>query len=1015
LPIQLVTLDELRCSHNGADTDLPRQKRRFALLVYLAMERSAPREKVTALFYPEVDEERARNRLKQSIFALRQEFPGCIETRGDELHAHPDLVLDARDFGSLAEVGEFERALALYQRPFLDGFYLSEAGDWERWVERKRAVLAGIHTRVARAWVGKLIERQEYEAAISHTTRWLELDEHNEDVDSLHMTALAGAGRREEALRHFEALERRLREEDTRKPSLAVLQVADSIRRNMSTVVPVVPDVEPRPVDPDPVPPRTLLRYALVALAIVSLIGTLVWGFRSTDSPLREFFYSDQNVDTTRYAIFPLSHAAGATADLNEATLMYEALAYWRGIGIADQLQVGEALSRRGNRPLRWREARAIARELGAGRFFLVRVSGVGADTRVHVGLYSAARYGSEIRSTSRRLRTPADVDTAYTSIVDDLLFGRETVFAREPGRGTRSVPAQRAFSRGLAAVQNWNLSAADTAFLQAFEHDGDFARAALWLALVRSWITKDASQWAFAADRAAVNLTQLLTRDRMLVEALRATSRGNIDIACGLYRRLTELEDGFVPWYSLANCLANDDLVVRSTQSPSGFLFRSSSHSSTGAFIRAFRHLPSAHRGLSNDLFIRLRRLLFTSDYYFRSGQDARGALYAALPGWSEAGDTLVLIPHPYDNVIRAEPHTLPPNTQLALFRQRQTFLHIARGWVARYPESSQAQLALAFGLDLTGDAAAVSTMESALLAAAGTDDIELLRAVAVGMGFKHGLPADLPMLRRAVLRADSLLQSTSPGRAQHPRVLAAVAALRGQVHLAAEYHQQDLAQSSVIPTQIQRTGQRLVLYSAFGTDEDSVRLLTNLLLGQSESLLSAPARVEARENWLVRSAILSFDRLPGVPPPHEIESAYYLRNAQLLFARGDTAGAIAKLDSVSMDRRGSGPVSMDALLPEAVLRQAAGDTAGAIALLDEGLLGLRQAALEDLQDPVIAAAIGAAIKLRLDLAIRRADLETAHRWSEALLTIWSNGTALSGEERRILRRLQRGSSTRR
>src|SRR5262245_53225682 len=36
---QLVTLDELRCTHGGVDTDLPAQRRRFALLVYLGMER----------------------------------------------------------------------------------------------------------------------------------------------------------------------------------------------------------------------------------------------------------------------------------------------------------------------------------------------------------------------------------------------------------------------------------------------------------------------------------------------------------------------------------------------------------------------------------------------------------------------------------------------------------------------------------------------------------------------------------------------------------------------------------------------------------------------------------------------------------------------------------------------------------------------------------------------------------------------------------------------------------------
>src|SRR5262245_17539109 len=101
LSVHLITLGELRCVYNGADTDLPKQKLRFALLVYLAMERSAPREKVLALLWPEVDEDRARARLKQTIFELRQAFgTSCIESKGSELRVADDVTLDARDFGT---------------------------------------------------------------------------------------------------------------------------------------------------------------------------------------------------------------------------------------------------------------------------------------------------------------------------------------------------------------------------------------------------------------------------------------------------------------------------------------------------------------------------------------------------------------------------------------------------------------------------------------------------------------------------------------------------------------------------------------------------------------------------------------------------------------------------------------------------------------------------------------------------------------------------------------------------
>src|SRR5687767_13581823 len=63
LMTRLITLSELRCFHGDVETDLPKQKLRFALLVYLAMERNATRDKVMALLWPEVDQERARGRL----------------------------------------------------------------------------------------------------------------------------------------------------------------------------------------------------------------------------------------------------------------------------------------------------------------------------------------------------------------------------------------------------------------------------------------------------------------------------------------------------------------------------------------------------------------------------------------------------------------------------------------------------------------------------------------------------------------------------------------------------------------------------------------------------------------------------------------------------------------------------------------------------------------------------------------------------------------------------------------
>jgi serine/threonine-protein kinase len=222
--------------YEGAETALPVQKRRFALLAYLAMERSAPRARIVALFYPEIDEARAGRRLTQSIYSIREVFgKDCIITRGGELRACESLVCDANDFGTLADRAEYELALGLYRRPFLDGFYLSDACDWERWVERKRAVLARTFSHAARLAVGRLIEQGNYATAVTHSSRWLELDDDNQEAHRLFMTALARSGRAEDAIRHYLSWERGLREHQGDVPCEQMKAFVEALRKSVGT------------------------------------------------------------------------------------------------------------------------------------------------------------------------------------------------------------------------------------------------------------------------------------------------------------------------------------------------------------------------------------------------------------------------------------------------------------------------------------------------------------------------------------------------------------------------------------------------------------------------------------------------------------------------------------------------------------------------------------------------------------------------------------------------------------
>ncbi|MDF1506348.1 winged helix-turn-helix domain-containing protein, partial [Roseisolibacter sp. H3M3-2] len=149
--LRVVTLGGLAVSH--PDRALGRaalQPRPLALLAVLARagERGASRDALQALFWPG-DEERGRRSLAQAVYALRRDLADERAIVGaQELRLDPDAV--ASDVGEYAEFvrgGRLEEAAALYAGPFLAGFRLAGAPEFERWADDERRAVAGEHAR----------------------------------------------------------------------------------------------------------------------------------------------------------------------------------------------------------------------------------------------------------------------------------------------------------------------------------------------------------------------------------------------------------------------------------------------------------------------------------------------------------------------------------------------------------------------------------------------------------------------------------------------------------------------------------------------------------------------------------------------------------------------------------------------------------------------------------------------------------------------------------------------------
>ncbi|MFL5386705.1 MAG: BTAD domain-containing putative transcriptional regulator [Longimicrobiaceae bacterium] len=235
---------------SGPLTGRAAYKRRIALLAILAIGRRRPvgRDRVIGLLWPEHPADAARHTLSESLYVLRRELgEGAFLAVGDELALAPEVVgTDVDDFEGALEEGRLEDAVAAYGGPFLDGFYVSDAPDFEHWVDGERDRLARACARA----LEKLAVRAEGEghplAAAEWWRRLAAHDPYSARVAARLAEALDAGGERAAALRSLAGHAARLRADLEVEPEAAVRALEQRLR----TVEPPAP--APSPAAPAP-------------------------------------------------------------------------------------------------------------------------------------------------------------------------------------------------------------------------------------------------------------------------------------------------------------------------------------------------------------------------------------------------------------------------------------------------------------------------------------------------------------------------------------------------------------------------------------------------------------------------------------------------------------------------------------------------------------------------------------------------------------------------------------------
>lgn len=192
------------------------QRHRLALLALLTLapDQALSRDRLIAYLWPERNTDGARQLLNQAVYRIRKALGDeVILSQGEDLQLNREVVsADVTDFEAALARGDDEHAVSLYEGPFADGFFVSEAPELEQWIAQTRDRLAWMYARRLEA----LAEAAEQRADLAGAVAWWKARATHDPLDSRIairlIQCLNSAGNRAGALRHAAVHERLLKE-----------------------------------------------------------------------------------------------------------------------------------------------------------------------------------------------------------------------------------------------------------------------------------------------------------------------------------------------------------------------------------------------------------------------------------------------------------------------------------------------------------------------------------------------------------------------------------------------------------------------------------------------------------------------------------------------------------------------------------------------------------------------------------------------------------------------------------
>ena len=419
------------------------------------------RDRLVALLWEDTDRERARHSLSNQLHILRKALGAeAILTPGDFVRLNPDLVsADVAQFKTALQAGDLERAAGLYGGPFLDGFHLDGSGEFERWVDDERHVLAVQALEVFESLAARGESDRDPESVLKWLQRAAQHDPYNSRTAVALAQALAAARDPGNAVQLLIEHVQKLREDLGIEPDEEILNLIETgdfgVRAGTaSRLTAGSPSVEATTVSSPalaPDVPRHRSAAHRIAILVTLLVAIAATGAVVSHVRGRQF-------DPGLIAVLPI-RPVGVESQVAAlvTTQLHASLAEWETLRAGQPEETQAWWSRYGGSPedaLPADIGPRIGTELGAGKVLIGNVSSAGDGFLVSASLLAVP--GGEILA-SARASGPLD----SLPIVSDMLITR--LVAEELG-----LPADR-----IATLETQDPTAVRL-FLEAHPHDSE-------------------------------------------------------------------------------------------------------------------------------------------------------------------------------------------------------------------------------------------------------------------------------------------------------------------------------------------------------------------------------------------------------------------------------------------------------------------------------------------------------------------------------------------------------------